>query len=160
MNRFSIFLIVCGLLPGSCCNEDFITPDYDFIEFAIDLTDRIDAGCPNTPEFTTAGATPGGGASPCLANPVRNRWFKFQATYYYMYAEVMGESVGGTQRNTIVTIWDNDGTTSQACNQYYDPGDDVTAYGYYLTEGEWYYISVDVADEQDAGTFAICLYSD
>jgi len=156
MNRTSILLIVCGYLLGSCCDENFITPDYDFIEYAIDLTLRIGEGC-DTPEFTTAGATPGGADSPCLGNPVRNRWFKFLADDTYMYAEVLGESVGGTQRNTIVTIWDTDGTTPQACSQYYGSGDDVTAYAYYLTAGEWYYISVDVADDQSAGSFAICL---
>jgi hypothetical protein len=155
MNKFSILLIGYGLLLGSCCSEDFVTPDYDFIEFAIDLTNRS-GGC-DTPEFTTAGATAVGGASPCLANPVRNRWFKFFSDSDYMYVLVRGESVGGTQRNTIVTIWDTDGTTSQACSYYYGSGDDVTAYAYYLTVGEWYYISVDVADEQDAGSFAICL---
>jgi hypothetical protein len=159
MNKFSIILIFCGFLFGACCKEDFIMPDYDFQEFAIDVSARIDAGCTPDAAFTTVGATPDGDGYACVANPLHNRWFKFQATYSYIYVYVYVGGSEGTQRKTTVTLWEADGSTPITCVEYELDDDDIYLYST-VTADEWYYFSVDVDDSQSAGTFSVCLYTD
>lgn len=161
MKIISVLLVIIGLILGGCCDENFMNPDYDFRAFAIDVTLRKFDGCPNIPEFTTENATPDGEAPYCSSNPVNNRWFKFlQSTDTYVAVEVKSVSIGGTQQATIVTFWDTDGKTPLACMQGYGLDDDVYVSPGNLIEGEWYYISVDVAEPQYAGTFDICVFTD
>lgn len=161
MKILSLFLIVTGLTLGGCCDENFINPDYDFREYAIDISGRMFDGCLYEPEFTTEGATPDGEVPYCSNNRIQNRWFKFQfGDDVYFSAEVRSISIGGTQQATIVTLWDTDGITALDCNYYYGLDDDVFVSSSSLTIGNWYYISVDVAEAQYAGTFDICLFVD
>jgi hypothetical protein len=153
------FLIALGLLLGACCNEDFINPDYDFREFAIDVTARIDNGCSPDAAYSTVGATADGDDNSCVGSPQHNRWFKFQATYTYIYVYVYVGSAEGTQRKTSVTLWEEDGTTELTCAEYELDDDDIYLYSN-VTQGEWYYFSVDAEDSESVGTFSICLYTD
>ncbi|HET9052884.1 MAG TPA: hypothetical protein VFM90_01840, partial [Cyclobacteriaceae bacterium] len=115
VNRFSIFLIFSGLLLGSCCNKDFImpeagiVPDYDFFEYALDVTARIDNDC-SGPEYTTIGAT-ADGENNCfyMQPPLQNRWFKFQAISNYIDVDVRIGDDEGTQNFVLLTLWDTDG---------------------------------------------------
>ena len=157
MNK--ILLIVSGFLLGACCNEDFIIPDYDFQEFAIDVTARIDAGCTPDAAFTTVGATPDGDGFDCIPNPQHNRWFKFQANYTYIYIYVFVGGTEGTQRKTSVTLWEADGTTPVTCVKWELDDDDIYLYTP-VTQDAWYYFSVDVDDAPSVGTFSVCLYTD
>lgn len=158
MNRFSILLIVCGLTLGACCDEDFINPDYDFFEFAIDVTSRIDSGCNPDAAYTTVGATPDGENAPCFDNPIQNRWFKFQAPGGLINIFVYVGGSEGTQQRSLLTLWDTDGLTELNCTTYYDDTDDLSLFYMPLTPGEWYYFTVDT--DQAPGTFSICLVTD
>lgn len=158
MRKIPIFLIITGLTLGGCCNEDFIMPDYDFFEYALDVTARIDAGCTLDAAYTTEGETPDGNT--CNDSPLHNRWFKFQSPYSYIYVIVYVGGAEGTQRKTHTALWDVDDPTSLACEFYGADDDDVFLYYSGLTPGEWYYFSVDVGDSQSVGTFSLCLYTD
>jgi hypothetical protein len=160
MNRISIFLIVTGLCLESCCNADFILPDYDFQAFAIDVSARIDVSCVPDAAYTTAGATADGNGYACVENPLHNRWFKFQATNSYIYVSVFVGGSEGTQRKTSVTLWEADGSTPITCVEYELDDDDIFLYNGSVTQGEWYYFSVDVDDSQSTGTFSVCLWTD
>ena len=161
MNKYSILLIACGIFLGSCCNEDFIMPDYDLFEFAIDMTDEIDTGCSGA-IYSTVGATSDGDVGSCNPNPssLHNRWFKFMASNTSIYIYVNNGNDPGTQLHTYMTLWEADGVTELACAApYFD--DPVVYLGYGpLTVGEWYYLSIDVEDSQSAGTFSLCLATD
>src|SRR5690242_19170383 len=104
MTRTSLFL-VC-LLLGSCCNEDFITPDYDFKEYAIDVTALI-GGCSATEAYTTISATADKNSGSCWwlsTTPRHNRWFKFTATGPNIWVTINV----GTQLRTYLALWDTD----------------------------------------------------
>jgi hypothetical protein len=165
MNRFSIFLIVSGLLPGACCDEDFIMPgDYDFIEYAMDVTNMVtpSTSCSAFEAYTTMGATPDGNAGDCWGAspaPRHNRWFKFIASASQsIFISINVGSTYGTQRRTYAALWDTNGTT-QVGGTFEDPEDQ----GVYLfnssalVQGQVYYFSVDVADADGRGTFSICM---
>lgn len=150
---------------NSCCNEDFITPtNNDFREGAIDVTSLIivSGSCTGsqTPDYTTEGATPDGNAADCWTNngPLHNVWFKFMAP-----ASENGTIlvfVGGpygTQRRTLLALWDTDGVTQLDCSTYGNDDDIVSLYQGGYTAGEYYYFSVDVQDSQSVGTFSLCL---
>jgi hypothetical protein len=158
MRKISIFLILSFTLP-CCCDDDFIIPDYDFIEFAIDLTGSIDSPC-SGPIYTTENATSDGDGPSCLDVSIHNRWFKFQASYQSIYVDIRVGGTEGTQLNSVLAIWDSDGTTQLDCRSAVTPDDDLFGYAFGLVIGEWYYISVDVGDANTAGTFGICIATD
>lgn len=98
----SIFLITTDLILGACCDKDFIIPDYDFFEFAIDVTSRIDDTCTPDAAYTTIGATPDGVSASCLDNPIQNLWFKFQAPGGLINISVYVEGTEGTQHEAYL----------------------------------------------------------
>ncbi len=141
----------------SLCVYD--TVDYDYYEGAVDVTGLINA-CSANSEFTTLGATPDRNAASCWnALPSYNRWFKFQAPASGMIRAVIKRGGAyGSIMEINAAIWEADGTTEVACNRYVYSEDEVTVQAKDLTPGDWYYISVDNAQDIDSGTFTLCLY--
>jgi len=165
MKKISHVLAACCLMLGGCCNEDFRMPeeegpDYDFYEGALDITSLMHT-CSEDAIYTTVGATPDLDAGDCWLNyptPVANRWFKVKTTNTgQLWINVQVDFGQGTQRRTQVAIWDTDGTTQLSCQRAFDDNDSVYLYASDLTVGEYYYISVDVADTDSRGTFTICV---
>jgi hypothetical protein len=167
MNKISIFIIATGLYLGSCCNEDFIIPgdpggDYDFIEYAIDITPWVAPGnnCSPTNAYTTVGATPDENPGTCWGpSPAtrHNRWFRFTASSTGLISlTVMVVGTGGTQLRTYAALWDSSGD-ELTCGWHDNDNGDVSIYHDTLTPGQVYYLSVDVADDDGVGTFGLCL---
>ena len=162
VNRFSIVLALTGLLPGGCCNEDFIVPsaiDYDFYEGAIDLTTLINS-CSADALYSTTGATSDGTAGACWSTttPQFNRWFRFTAPangQIRITIDVGGTK--GTQLKTQLALWESDGVTPVGCNQYLNNDDDVVLAATGLTPGISYYFTVDTEDSASRGSFTCCL---
>jgi hypothetical protein len=164
MKRILVFVIATGLILEGCCDKDFIIPtaDYDFRDGAIDVTSIISSSCSGnqTPDYTTVGATPDGSAGSCWSNggPLHNVWFKFKAPVSEngTILVFVGGSFG-TQRRTLLALWDTDGTTQRDCSTFGNDDDIVSIYDGNWTAGEYYYFSVDVQDSQSVGTFSLCL---
>ena len=162
MNKATLCLITIGFLLNACCSENFIIPTKDFRETAIDVTDLIN-DCSADEEFTTLSETTAGEAGSCwgISGSVSSRWFKFKApvsTDATIIVQIGDEY--GTQRKSLMALWDTDGTTELDCSTYSIFGtDDVTINIYYgnLTPDAWYYFSVAAADSQSRGTFTLCL---
>ncbi|MCD4732293.1 MAG: T9SS type A sorting domain-containing protein, partial [Bacteroidales bacterium] len=131
--------------------------DYDYYEGAKIITD-ISNWCSNNGEYTTIGATPDKNAGSCWnTNPDYNRWFAFQATNTekVTITVLRGGSYGTIQRINAA-LWESDGITQVACNRYVNNGDNVTIQVSGLTEGNWYYLSVDNNYACYRGTFTLC----
>jgi len=166
MIRKITLFIVAALSISACCDEDFIIPgeegDYDDFEFALDVTSLLGDNCSGnqTPDYTTLGATPDGTAGSCWTNsgPLHNRWFKFMApaSENGTILVFVGGSFG-TQRRSLLTLYDTDGTTELDCSTYGNDDDIVSLYQGNYTAGEYYYFTVDVQDSQSVGTFSLCL---
>jgi hypothetical protein len=132
--------------------------DYDFYEGAFELTD-INNFCSNNGQFTTVGATPDKNAASCWNTaPNYNRWFKFQAsaTGKITITALRGGSYG-TLRRINMAVWEADGITEIACDKYINNNDNITIQLTGLTEGNWYYISVDNNYGPYRGSFTLCL---
>lgn len=157
MRVLLLFLIAVGLVLSGCCKEDFITPSgNDFRSGAADVTDLLGA-CSDDEAYTTAGATADGEGNNC-GDPDNNVWFKITATdteELWIYIHV--GSTYGTQRHTILTLWDTNGITPLECQSAYGPEDYVYISYSPVTSGEQYYFSVDTGTSDGAGTFTICL---
>ncbi len=136
------------------------TPDYDFHEGAVHITD-VNNWCSSDAEYTTIGASPDKSAGSCWNNsgPQLNRWFKFQATALgniTITVDVSGTK--GTQRRTQVALWDSAGTTEIECARYTSTNaDDVVIGATGLTPNDWYFISVDAFNTSYDGTFTLCV---
>lgn len=85
MKILSLFLIVTGLTLGGCCDENFINPDYDFREYAIDISGRMFDGCLYEPEFTTEGATPDGEVPYCSNNRIQTVGSNFSLVMMFIF---------------------------------------------------------------------------
>lgn len=165
MRKISALLIVLGFILGGCCDEDFIMPgDYDFFEYAVDLTSMVTSStsCSAFEAYTTVGATPDGNAGDCWgASPAtrHNRWFKFIASASQnIFISVNVGSSYGTQRRTYAALWDTNGTTQLGCTFYDNEDQGVYLFNSsILVQGQVYYFSVDVADAGGQGTFSICM---
>lgn len=165
MFRTVAFFIIAAFVISACCDEDFIIPgeeDYDDFEFALDVTSLVANNCSGnqTPDYTTVGATPDGTAGSCWTNsgPLHNRWFKFMAPASENGSIIVFVGDGyGTQRRTLLTLYDTDGTTELDCSTYFSDDDDVSLYQGGYTAGQYYYFTVDVQDSQSVGTFSLCL---
>ncbi len=139
------------------CLSDAV--DYDYYEGATDVTALINA-CSADAIYSTTGATPDKNPGACWNNggPLYNRWFKFTAPAsgrINVTVDINGTK--GTQRYTQLALWQADGTTPVACNLYVNNTDDVTVASTTLTPGATYYISVDVLNSGQRGTFTLCL---
>lgn len=164
MERLSRVLVACCLLLGSCCDEDFIIPgdelDYDFYAGALDLTSMMNT-CSADAAYTTIGATPDRNAAECWDNytaPVANRWFKVQAPDTgELWVTLSIGSNQGTQLRSQIALWEADATTELGCESAYYDQDNIYFGVGGLTIGEYYYLSVDVADIDAVGTFTLCV---
>ena len=134
------------------------TVDYDYYEGAIVLDDIVD-WCSQNSEYTTIGATPDRNSASCWnTSPNFNRWFKFQASNTAKITiSVLRGGFYGTIRGVNMALWETDGTTQVACNRYVGVNDNVTVQAVGLTEGNWYYISVDNYASSYRGTFTLCI---
>jgi hypothetical protein len=160
-------MVISCFILGGCCDEDFAIPDYNFFEFAIDVTPlMVGEHCSDDAAFSTTGATGDMDAAECWFNlnngPIHNRWFKFTANQNeYVTIEIRVGDPGdqfGTQRRTYLALWEDDGITELSCSFYDNEDGAVSIYYGGLTEGETYYFSVDVADSDATGTFTLCIY--
>jgi hypothetical protein len=151
-------LITSGLILGGCCDEDFIVPDYNFIEYAFDVSSFV-GGCSDDEAFSTIGATADGQAGECWFNngPLHNRWFQFTAATSAISIEIQVGGDYGTQRRTNGVLWDSEGTEID-CEPYYCDDCYLYLYSTGLTIGQVYYFSVDVEDSGSVGTFTVCIY--
>lgn len=162
MIRKITFFIVAALTISACCDKDFIIPDYDYFEYAIDVSDQLGGSCDANPIYTTVGATPDRSDEiACLGNftPLHNRWFKFymEEGWTDISISIRIEEGYGTQRRTMLALWERDGTTLLDCERYYEEDYSVYLYQGGLEEEQWYYFSVDTESSEDAGTFTVCL---
>jgi hypothetical protein len=150
-----VTLFLSGLILGGCCDEDFVNPDYNFIEYAFDMTPFL-GECSDEEAFSTVGATADGQAGECWFNtgPLHNRWFKFTATNSTAISINLNI---GSQRNTYGVLFDSEGNELD-CEVHYSEDDNVQLYTTGLTVGETYYFSVDVENAESVGTFTICIY--
>ena len=85
-------------------------------------------------------------------------WFKFKAPESEngsIIVYVGGSS--GTQRRTLLALWDTDGVTQLDCATFSNDDDNVSIYDGGWKADEYYYFSVDVQDSQSVGTFSLCL---
>ncbi len=132
--------------------------DYDYYEGAIELTDITD-WCSANGEYTTVGATPDRNAGSCWnTNPDYNRWFRFQASNTEkITVSVLRGGFYGTIKGVNMALWESDGLTEVACNRYVGPNDNVTIQAAGLTEGNWYYITVDNYSSNYCGSFTLCI---
>ncbi len=131
--------------------------DYDYYEGAKIIPD-ISNWCSNNAEYTTIGATPDKNPGSCWnTNPDYNRWFAFQATNTQKVTiTVLRGGVYGTIQRINAALWQADGITQLACNRYVNNGDNITIQIAGLTEGNWYYLSVDNNYSAYRGTFTLC----
>jgi hypothetical protein len=167
MNRIFLLLVLGGLLLDSCCNEDFIIPSEepeDYRLTAIDVTSFFPNSCSADFAYSTLEGSPAGNAGSCWANsgPLYTVWFKFTAPASEQTTIIIqvGDGEYGTQRKSLLALWDSDGTTELDCETYAIYANDMaTIYMYNgnLTPGNVYYFSVDVMDAASRGTFKLCL---
>jgi hypothetical protein len=132
--------------------------DYDFYEGAIEIPSTV-AWCSADAEYSTYGATSDKNAGTCWnTSPNYNRWFKFQAsaTGKITISVLRGGSYGNVRRINVA-LWQNDGVTQVACNRYIGDNDNVTIQTAGLTQGSWYYISIDNNYSYYRGSFTLCL---
>ena len=137
------------------CLSDVV--DYDFKAGAIEISSYADY-CSSLGEFTTVSASPDELQASCWPNgPNFNRWFKFQATTTDVTVQVKTGDAEGNLRYAYVALWD-DLNNELACsysNSSYDDLD-ITATG--LTIGQWYYVTVDNANNTGyRGNFTLCM---
>ncbi len=137
------------------------TVDYDWYEGAIEIPSIVE-WCSADAEYSTIGATSDRNAASCWnTSPNYNRWFKFQATATGKATiTVLRGGSFGTIRRINVALWESDGVTEVACNRYTGNDDNVTIQVTGLTEGNWYYISVDNNYQYYRGSFTLCVDDD
>ncbi len=141
------------------CLED--TLDYDFYEGAIDVTPLMN-GCSANAVYSSYGASADRNMASewSAGGPRHNRWFRFDAPPTGEVRVIVRRGGGpgdplGTQRFTQLAIWEADGTTEIASDNFDSSGSHVDANYLGLTPGSTYYISVDSYAGQ--GTFTLCL---
>jgi hypothetical protein len=143
----------------SLCLSDAV--DYDYYAGAILIAD-ITNYCSSDAVYTTIGATSDKTPASCWNTQgsvtLLNRWFKFVATSTGMVNVTIDRGGSkGSQQRTQVAIWQSDGATLVSCNRYVNDNDDVVVGATGLSNGNTYYISVDVQNTGYAGTFTLCV---
>ena len=138
-----------------CVDESI---NYDLKSGAYEISD-INNFCSPDAAFTTVGATPDEIKGSCWSNgPNYNRWFKFKATSTGV-ATIKLKTGGaeGTLRNPFMALWDAS-NTQLGCARYSSTYSDIEIVAQGLTEGEWYYVSVDnYIGTGYRGTFSLCI---
>jgi hypothetical protein len=157
MIRISRFLLATQLLFFGCNDRyiDVIPYDNDHFLEACDVTEEINSFIMLNYQGTKR-STPDKKAGSCwnTDKPIANVWFKFLATSTGTISIlVSSEGHGEYGGKILLALWEADGMTELECSRYINDLDDVALSYTSLTQGEWYYFSVDVADSASRGTF-------
>ncbi|HEY8937840.1 MAG TPA: LamG-like jellyroll fold domain-containing protein, partial [Cyclobacteriaceae bacterium] len=101
--------------------------------------------------YTNVGATLDQPVAPCGNNPLRNVWFKFQATTNEIQIKLLFGGTKGTINHPVLTLFDASGNVLKCYNDTWG----IYSYIQYtsLTLGAMYYFSVD--DDTAPGTFTL-----
>jgi predicted RecA/RadA family phage recombinase len=136
--------------------------DYDTQDGAYEITNAT-AYCSADAQFTTVGGNPNHSNQSCnTANKVADRWFKITVPASgELLARVFSNdpSKYGDMVDPVVTLWNAAGNTELACSKAFGhAGAKETQVGYTgLSPGTQVYLSVDVEDITNAGSFTLCL---
>ncbi|MBK9391772.1 MAG: hypothetical protein IPN68_16870 [Bacteroidetes bacterium] len=138
----------------SLCIDDELS--YNFKDGAITLSD-LNGWCSSNAIYSTINATPDQAKGSCWANGTNyNRWFKFQATAPTISIQVRTTNEEGTLRRPFVALWDAS-LVEVACRTYVTDNSDLEISSTTLTNGNWYYISVDnFTGPAYQGSFTLC----
>lgn len=164
MNRINYFILGSFLLLSMCNEKDIDIIPYDSNHFqeACDITAEINDGFEILNYQGTKQATSDKKAGTCwnIDKPNHNVWFKFLATSTKSISIIVSLDISrsDSQKRTLLALWEKDGVTELTCSKYINDDDDVTLSYTSLTEGEWYYFSVDVQDSDSRGTFFLEIY--
>ena len=137
----------------------FAQPSNDNFSNAINVTSLINS-CSVDAAYTTVNATPdlNGGSQWAAPNAKSNVWFRFVGPVNGNINIVVGiEGTQGTQEYSQLALWEADGVTEIASENWYKKKDDVDLGHVGLTPGATYYISVDSDSAISTGTFTLCL---
>ena len=144
----------CGTF--TLCVDEKI--NYDLKDGATEVT-SISNWCSPDAAYTTVGATGDEVKGSCWANgPNYNRWFKFKATSTKV-ASIKLKTGGaeGTLQYPFMALWDASGA-QVGCATYSAQYSDIEIIAENLTDGAYYYISVDnYVGTGYCGTFSLCI---
>ncbi len=138
----------------SLCLSDQAT--YDFFSGALELSHN--GGCSADAEFSNLLATADRSMASCWTgidpNDNKNVWFKFQAITSDLTLTIRNYNVYGNMRYPQAALWNSVGAELKCLPRTLDRNTSTLSFDG-LTNGEWYYISVD--DALTSGTFTLCL---
>jgi hypothetical protein len=141
----------------------FLTMTYsnDLLPFAKDISAYMNSCTPDA-AYSNVGALPDGAPSNCNpTGPVANRWYKIDvpASNELLVRLRFNNATYGTLKNPVLTLWDEDGTTQLACKRYNQAGSTSLYFGNENLTSNYVYLSVDVDDIANSGSFTLCLYN-
>ncbi len=146
-------------VQGAANNGSFTLElyDYDYYEGAKEMTMNTTSA---DEAYSTVGASPDQSKGSCwAAGPIQNRWFKFVANETgNAVARVDVGGVKGTQQWTNLAVWNSSLSEQKACAIATTADEDVEGSLSDLVYGQTYYISVDVQDAANDGSFTLELY--
>jgi hypothetical protein len=145
------------------CLSDAV--DYDWVAGAQDL---IVGDCSATEEYTTVGATPDQFKPSCHTGsgtqPIANRWFKTTIPASgQLIARVLSNDPGGYGDMTkpVITLWNEALFELKCATSFSNPAIKETFVALTAADGvspgDVIYLSVDVEDVANDGTFTVCL---
>jgi len=164
MNRTFYYILIVVFISSGCGDRyiNIIPYDNDHFQEACDITAEINEGYPELNYQGTTRATPDKKAGSCWGTdkPNHNVWFKFKATSTGDVSIIVSLDLNNSayQKRTLIALWEKDGITELSCSKFINETDDVTLNYTGLTEGEWYYFSIDVYDSESRGTFYLRVY--
>jgi hypothetical protein len=140
----------------------FLTMTYsnDLLPLAKDISAYMNSCTPDA-AYSNVGALPDGAPSNCNpTGPVANRWYKIDvpASNELLVRLRFNNATYGTLKNPVLTLWDEDGTTQLACKRYNQAGSTSLYFGNENLTSNYVYLSVDVDDIANSGSFTLCLY--
>ncbi|WP_271856119.1 T9SS type A sorting domain-containing protein [Patiriisocius marinus] len=142
------------------CVREAIAPENDEFDDATELI--VGTTCTNisgslvfatnSPESASADC----GSTDGLENDV---WYKFVAPANGNIVVESSEGTSGTL-DTVMVLYDTDGTTQLACNDDFVSGIVYSGIAYQdLTPGDTYFVEIHEYDNNNSGSFNICAYS-
>jgi hypothetical protein len=134
----------------------------DLFAGATDITPLLER-CSAEQQYTTAGASPDGTDQSCnTADKVANRWFKIDVPVSgnLLFEVKCNDPTLGDMRDPVLSLWNETGTTELFCAPYGTSGDVSTILAASGLSDPVVYLSVDVDDEDNVGTFTLCAYDD
>ncbi len=143
-----------GGTPGtfSLCITDHAVND--FLADAITITD-LNNWCAEDAQYSNVLGTDDETQGSCWTGvDNKNVWFRFLATSSKATIKVTTGGDYGQMVNQQVAIWDGLGTEIACAGPYAGQGE-LIILPTGMTQGDWYYISVD--DDNTPGTFSLCV---